>query len=173
MFTPPPGSQLAPWPYQTDLRVSADPMNVWNDPKEGPRPQAISSKKKWIRAKKRLSEILLPVWFSSLMFKFLWKTFLQVIKFQKVFFSLYLFFLCQIFPTKRTKMWTNLVKEKTEVSFDFVKRGCFGLAKQKNKNGLKSRGIALPNPFWWRLPLNFSIFAPLDLKCCCCCWSPS
>ena len=45
------------WPH----RISADPMNVRNDPQEGPRPQAISCKKKWIRAKKRLSEILLPV----------------------------------------------------------------------------------------------------------------
>ena len=61
MFTPPPGSQLAPCPYQIDLRVSADPVNVRNDPQEAPLPQAISRKKNWIGAKKRLSEILLPV----------------------------------------------------------------------------------------------------------------
>ena len=61
VFTQPPGSQLAPWPYQIVHRVSADPMDVRNNPQEGPRPQAISRKKKWVRAKKRLSEILLPV----------------------------------------------------------------------------------------------------------------
>ena len=58
MFTQPQGCQLAPWPYQIVHRVSADPMDVRNNPQEGPRPQAISRKKKWIRAKKRLSEIL-------------------------------------------------------------------------------------------------------------------
>ena len=41
--------------------MSADPVDVRDDPQEAPLPQAISRKKNWIRAKKRLSEILLPV----------------------------------------------------------------------------------------------------------------
>ena len=66
------------------------------------------------------------------------------------------------FPNKRTKIWKRTLLERKQSLVWFAERGCFSLAKQKNKNGLKSRGIALPNPSWWRLPLT-SLFLPLSL----------
>ena len=50
-FALPSGSWLALQACNSDLRVSADPVDVRNDPYSGPRPQATLSKKRNIRSK--------------------------------------------------------------------------------------------------------------------------
>ena len=59
MLTMPPGSWLVSRSSQIDLMVSADTVDVRNEPQQGPHSQAVQ---------KRLSEILLPVTSNSLGF---------------------------------------------------------------------------------------------------------
>ena len=59
--TPPPGTWLAPWAFQIDLRVSADAVEVRNDLQGGPHPKAIENKKSEYLLQKSLSEILVTV----------------------------------------------------------------------------------------------------------------
>ena len=57
----PPGSWLAPQSFHIDLRVSADPVDVRNDPQSRPPFGSRLCKKEGIQASKRPSEILLLV----------------------------------------------------------------------------------------------------------------
>ena len=70
--------------------------------------------------------------------------------------------ICQIFPTKEQKCERTLLERKQRLVLILLNEAASASLNKKNKNGLKSRGIALPNPSWWRLP-STSLFLPLSL----------